>query len=202
MDMGMRNLDMYLGLEGQVVYDTYDALKGICNTKQALIKDDNFKNVHIMAASPINQQEEVLEEDAGKLLEELKSKFDYIIIDGPPGIGKNIELVSPFIDIGIVVLTPDYATIRDADSVDSFLLRRRVKHRYYVVNKAVLDLEKRGLEVKLDEIDTIMKSKPLGAIAYDENIHISTNIGVPIVSKPDAYITKNFLKIAKRIMEV
>jgi septum site-determining protein MinD len=201
LDMGMRNLDMYLGLEGKVVYDTYDALKGVCRTRQALIKDDKFKHLSIIAASPINDLHSIPKDNARILFKELRQRFDYVIIDGPPGVGSNLELVSDFVDTGIIVLTPDYAAIRDADSVEAFLRKNRIKDRYYVINKAVLQLEKRGLEVKFDEIDQMIKAKPLGAIAYDENIHISTNIGVPIVSKKDAYITKNFLKIANRIME-
>ncbi|HKK95888.1 MAG TPA: septum site-determining protein MinD [Anaerovoracaceae bacterium] len=201
LDMGMRNLDMYLGLEGKVVYDTYDALKGVCRTRQALIKDDKFKNLSIIAASPINDLKSIPKESATILFKELKQRFDYVIIDGPPGVGSNLELVAGYADAGIVVLTPDYAAIRDADSVEAFLRKNRVKDRYYVINKAVLQLEKRGLEVRFDEIDSMIKAKPLGAIAYDENIHISTNMGVPIVSKKNAYITKNFLKIANRIIE-
>ena len=200
LDMGMRNLDMYLGLEGKVVYDTYDALKGVCRTRQALIKDDKFKNLSIIAASPINDLHAISKDSSRILFRELKQRFDYVIIDGPPGVGSNLELIADHVDTGIIVLTPDYAAIRDADSVEAFFRKNRIKDRYYVINKAVLQLEKRGLEVRFDEIDSMIKAKPLGAIAYDENIHISTNIGVPIVSKKDAYIKKNFLKIGLQLM--
>ncbi len=201
MDMGLRNLDLYLGLENNVVYDVYDAMMGVCQIKQALIRDRRFDNLCIMGASPEREKGDLTPLHVQVLCEKLREQFDYVIMDAPSGLDDGLVLAAAGVDAAIIIATPEYAALRDADAVDMELMKLGVKRRYLVLNKLIAEMMTAGYIPKLREVVAMMRPEFLGVIQFDSNINISTNVGVPIVMKRDTYISRNFDGIIDRLEE-
>ena len=202
MDTGLRNLDLYLGLENNVVYDVNDVLNGVCRIKQALIKDKNFDNLFFMAASPKQDDGEITPLHLKVLCDKLKEVFDYVIVDSPAGIDDGLAIALGGADEVIMLLSPEYAAIRDCETVSLLLKERNFYNIHYVFNKVNINLMNRGLAPSVDDIPRDIREKIIGVIQDDENILISTNMGLPVVFMEDTYIIKNFQKIAERIKEL
>lgn len=201
LDLGLRNLDLYFGLENNVVYDVYDVLTGVCRIKQALIRDKRFQDLYLMAASPSRDDGSLTPLHMKVLCEKLKKNYDYIIIDAPSGIDDGLVISSAGADAVIIVTTPEYSALRDADTLDRELLRLGVKNRYVILNKVVAEMMRAGYMPRLREITSMLQPPLAGVIQYDENIQISMNLGVPIVLKKGTYIEENFENIAGRLEE-
>lgn len=201
LDLGLRNLDLYFGLENNVVYDVYDVLTGVCRIKQALIKDKRFESLYIMAASPARDEGNLTPLHMKVLCDKLKNMYDYVIIDSPSGIDDGLVLSSAGADAAIIVTTPEYSSLRDADLLDRELLKLGIRDRAVVLNKVMVELMNAGYAPRLKDVTAMLMPPLAGAVQYDENIHISTNLGVPIVLKEKTYIQENFKKITNRIIE-
>ena len=202
MDCGLRNLDLYLGLENNVVYDVMDVLNGVCRIKQALIKDKEFPNLYFIAASPRTDEGDITPLHMKVLCDKLKKVFDYIIVDAPAGFDDGVQVALGGVDSVIMVIAPEYASIRDAESVAAALDEQNIRSVYYVLNKVNVDLIKRDLSPDLNEIPASIRDRVIGVIQDDENIHISTNVGMPMVYMEDSYIKKNFDRIAHRVLKL
>jgi len=199
LDLGLRNLDLYFGMENKVVYDVYDVLTGVCRIRQALIKDKRFESLYIMAASPTRDDGTLTPLHMKVLCRKLSAQFDYIIIDAPSGIEDGLVLSAAGTDAAVIVTTPEYASLRDADAVDRELLNMGITERYVVLNKVMAEMMAAGYIPKLREITSMLRPQLAGVIQFDENINISTNLGVPIVMKEGTYIQENIEKIVDRI---
>ena len=201
MDMGLRNLDLYLGLESNVVYDVSDVMNGVCRIKQALIKDKSFPGLYLMAASPKRVDGEITPLHMKVLCEKLRGQFDYIIVDGPAGIDDGLAVASAGADMAVVVVSPDYAAARDVEMVRLVLKEMGIERVGFVVNKLNMKMIRKGFAPDVSEIVRGFQRELLGVIQYDENISISTNLGVPVVFMRETYIADNFRKISRRIAE-
>ena len=201
MDMGLRNLDLYLGLESNVVYDVSDVMNGVCRIKQALIKDKSFPGLYLMAASPKRADGEITPLHMKVLCEKLRGQFDYIIVDGPAGIDDGLAVASAGADMAVVVVSPDYAAARDGEMVRLVLKEMGIERVGFVVNKLNMEMIRKGFAPDVSEIVRGFQRELLGVIQYDENISISTNLGVPVVFMRETYIADNFRKISRRIAE-
>lgn len=199
MDMGLRNLDIALGLESRVVYDIVDVVTGVCKTKQAILRDRRFSGLYLMSAAQQQDKGEITEQHMKNLCEKICTKFDYILMDCPAGLGKGVELAASVAGKAVIVTTPEFAAIRDADMLDRRLLQLGVQERHYIVNKINMELMAGGLIPSLEQIDQILRAQICGTILQDENIYLATNNGVPIVSKKGTYIERNFNHIADRL---
>lgn len=202
LDTGLRNLDLYLGLEDRIVYDVNDVLMGVCRIKQALVKDKTFPGLHFIAASPQKPSGEVTPLHIKVLCRKLKEKFDYVIIDAPAGIDDGMVVASAGMDMGIIVVNPEYASLRNAEIVKTTLEEQGVTNIAYVINKINLQLIESGRAPSFDEVTKNIREKIVGIIQEDENIHISTNLGIPIVVMKDTYIAKSFWAMAERIKKL
>ncbi|MCQ2554794.1 MAG: septum site-determining protein MinD [Clostridia bacterium] len=202
MDAGLRNLDLYLGLENNVVYDVYDVLTGVCRIKQAIIKDKEFDSLDFIAASPKPDDGEITPLHMKVLCNKLKKKYDYIIVDAPAGFDDNLQVAIGGADDVFIVTVPEYSSLRNAENMASNLNEQGIGSVYYVLNKVNLKLIKKGLAPELEEIPGIIKDRIVGIIQDDEDIHIATNLGSPIVLNKESYIRHNFEKIAGRILEL
>ncbi|HML38137.1 MAG TPA: septum site-determining protein MinD [Bacillota bacterium] len=201
MNLGLRSLDICLGLENKVVYDVTDVLTGVCRIKQALVRDRRFPELYMMAAPQSRNKAEITPLHMKVLCRKLKKNFDYIIIDAPAGIGEDLTIAGAGADAAVIVTVPEYAAIRDADALDQVLLSIGIKDRTYVINKVMANLIYTGLVPGISEIAETLRPPMAGIIQYDENIHIAANNGLPIVYKEGTYIEKNFRKILDRIIE-
>ncbi|MDD4564556.1 MAG: septum site-determining protein MinD [Eubacteriales bacterium] len=201
MNMGLRNMDICLGLESNVVYDVADVLSGMCRIKQALIRDRRFPDLYLISASQNRQKAEITPLHMKVLCNKLKRNFDYIIIDAPAGVDENLEIAGAGADIAVIITVPEYAAVRDADTLDHLFMDLGIKKRIYVINMVKSNLICSGLIPSIAEIAEAMKPEMAGIIQYDDNIHIAANNGIPIVYKEGTYIEKNFTRIIKRILE-
>lgn len=200
MDMGLRSLDLALGLESKVIYDIVDVVTGVCKIKQAIIKDKRFNGLYLMSAAQNPDKGEINQENLRGLCEKLCTRFDWIIIDCPPGMGKGVSLAASVAEKAVIVTVPEYAAIRDADTLDRMLVGQGITDRRYVVNKVNMNMMAGGLIPTLEQISQILRPKIGGTIQFDTNIHLAVNNGVPVVSKRDSYIEKNFNNIIDRIL--
>jgi len=201
MDMGMRNLDLYLGLENRVVYNIMDVFTGICRIKRAFIKDRRFENLYLMSASPRKDERDITPLHMEILCGRIRESFDYVLIDCPAGIGSGLEISMAGADRALIVTEADMAALRDADILNRYLKENGIKNTCYIVNKVRADLMERKLIPDLNEVSEIMSSsKMVGIIQFDDNIYISTNRGIPIVFKKGTYIEENFQNIKRRFI--
>jgi len=201
MDMGLRNMDIYLGMENRVVYNLMDVMSGICRIKKAMLKVSGFDTLYFMAASPRKDERDITPLHMDILCSKLKRYFDYIIIDCPAGIGDAFDVAMTPADKVIIVTEPGIASLRDADVTERYLREKGKDDICFIVNKVKVDLMRAGLVPGIQEIINMFKGPVAGIIQDDDNIHISTNKGIPIVCKQGTYIERNFMEIANRIME-
>lgn len=201
MDMGLRNMDIYLGMENRVIYNIMDVISGICRIKKAMLKVTGFETLYFMAASPRRDDRDITALHMEVLCNKLKKYFDYIIVDCPAGIGDLFDVSMAAADKTVIVTEPEVASLRDADTTERYLRDNGMENIYIVINKVKMELMQQGLVPSLSEIINMFKSPVAGLIQYDENIHISTNKGIPIVCKKDTYIERNFVDMAVRIIK-
>ena len=201
MDTGLRNLDLYLGLENNVVYDVNDVMQGVCRIKQALIKDKSFPGLYLMAGAPKRPHGEITPLHMKVLCKELAERFDYVIVDGPAGIDDGLAVASAGADLAVVVVSPDYASARDGEMVRMVLKEMGVPKIGFLINKLNMDMIRKGFAPEVSDLTRGFHRDLLGVVQMDENIQVSTNLGVPIVFMQDTYIADNFRNISSRIRE-
>ena len=199
MDFGMRNLDLYMGLENNVVYNVMDILSGVCGVKRALIADKRTPELYLISSALCGDTRDLTKLHMKVLCDILRDHFDYVIIDAPAGVGEYFEVAVAGIDTAIVITEAEMASIRDAQVVQSRLHSVGVHDMYCVVNKINKELAKVGIVPTIKEIKEKLNLPIAGAIQYDTNVSISTNSGNPIVYKTDEYIHKNFNNIIDRM---
>jgi septum site-determining protein MinD len=199
-DIGLRNLDVVLGLENRIVYNIVDVIEGNCRLKQALIKDKKFNNLFLLPAAQTRDKTAVSPEQMQKLCETLKEEFDYVIIDCPAGIEQGFKNAIAGADRAFVVTTPEISAIRDADRIIGLLEANDLKDARLIVNRIRTDMVKRGDMMSVDDVVEILAIDLIGTIPDAEEIVISTNKGEPIVSNQDSISGKAYLNICKRTL--
>ncbi|PKM66322.1 MAG: septum site-determining protein MinD [Firmicutes bacterium HGW-Firmicutes-2] len=199
-DIGLRNLDVVLGLENRIVYNLVDVVEGNCRLKQALIKDKKFPELFLLPAAQTRDKDAVSPEQMKELCENLKEDFDYVIIDCPAGIEQGFKNAIAGADRAIIVTTPEISAIRDADRIIGLLEANEMKDHRLIVNRLRTDMIKRGDMMSVEDVIDILAIDLIGAIPDDENIVISTNNGEPIVINQDVLSGKAYLNICKRVM--
>lgn len=199
-DMGLRTLDIYMGLESKVVYNVYDVLSGLCRIKQALVRDKRFESLYLMAAAPNRRDDSITPLHMKVLCRRLAEQFDDVIVDAPAGIDEGFFLAAAGAEKAVIVTMPEYSAVRDAEKVSQVLAERGMTDCGFIINKVKPELIASGAVPSVAEITGILRIPLLGMIQYDDNIHIAANNGVPIVLKKDTYIYRNFERIVERII--
>ena len=200
MDIGLRNLDLCLGLEDKVVYDVIDVLTGLCRIKQALIRDKRFGSLYLMASPPGSKSADITPMHMKVLYKKLKRNFEYILVDLPSGINETVLTAAAGADSAVIVTLPEHAAVRNADILDSALKEKGIDDVKYVLNKVRGDIISTGLVPGINEISRKLRPDMAGIIQYDDNIHIAANNGFPVVFKRGTYIEENFNRIVDRII--
>ena len=198
-DIGLRNLDVVMGLENRIVYDLIDVIEGRCRISQALIKDKRCQNLVLLPAAQIRDKNDVNAEQMKELIFSLKESFDYILIDCPAGIEQGFKNAIAAADEAIVVTTPEVSATRDADRIIGLLEAAGIKNPRLVINRLRMDMVKDKNMLGVEDILEILAVKLLGVVPDDENVVISTNKGEPLVYKGDSLAAKAFKNIASRI---
>lgn len=198
-DIGLRNLDVVMGLENRIVYNLVDVIEGSCRLKQALIKDKRVSNLFLLPSAQTRDKSSVTPEQMMKLIEELRFDYDYIILDCPAGIEQGfLNAVIPA-DRAIVVTTPEVSAIRDADRVIGLLQSRDITTIHLLVNRIRMDLVKKGDMMNVEDVLELLGVPLIGVVPDDESIVISTNQGEPLAGS-DSVPGQAYLNICRRIM--
>lgn len=198
-DIGLRNLDVVLGLENRIVYDLVDVVTGQCRLKQALIKDKRFEGLYLIPAAQTKDKNAVSEQQMVELCDELRETHDYILIDCPAGIEQGFKNAIAGADRAVVVTTPEISAVRDADRIIGLLEAAEIENPKLIVNRIRPDMVRRGEMMDLEDMKDILAIEVLGIVPDDENVVISTNRGVPTVSDEDSFSGQAFRNIALRI---
>lgn len=180
-DVGLRNLDVVMGLEGRVVYDIIDVFEGRCKLKQALIKDKRVENLHLIAASQTRDKGalsmERMQEIVKNLIED--EGFDRVLIDSPAGIEMGFQTAASAADGALVVVNPEVSSVRDADRIIGLLESSQVSEVRLIVNRLRPEMVKRGDMLEVNDVLEILGVKLIGIVPEDEKILVSTNLGSP-----------------------
>ncbi len=198
-DIGLRNLDVVMGLENRIVYNLVDVIEGNCRIKQALIKDKRYPNLYLLPSAQTRDKNSVSPEQMKKLAAELKDEFDYILLDCPAGIEQGFLNAIAGADSALVVTTPEVSAVRDADRIIGLLEAHEVKKTNLIVNRLRTDMVKRGDMMSADDVVEILAIDLIGVVPDDENIVVSTNQGEPLVGS-DSLAGKAYMNICRRII--
>lgn len=198
-DIGLRNLDVVMGLENRIVYNLVDVVEGNCRIKQALIKDKRYPNLFLLPSAQTRDKSSVTPGQMRKLVDDLREEFDYIILDCPAGIEQGFQNAIAGADRAVVVTTPEVSAIRDADRIVGLLETNEISKIDLIVNRIRMDMVRRGDMMSLEDVTDILGLPVLGAVPDDEGIVISTNQGEPLVGI-DSFSGQAYLNICKRLL--
>ena len=200
-DLGLRNLDVVMGLENLIVYNLVDVIEGKCRLKQALIRDKRYENLYLLPSAQTKDKSAVSPGQMKKLTSELKETYDYIILDCPAGIEQGFQNAIAGADRAIVVTTPEVSAIRDADRIVGLLGEARIPKMDLIINRIRMDMVRKGDMMSVDDVTEILSVPLIGAIPDDERVVVGTNQGEPIVGG-DSKAGKAYQNICKRILGV
>ncbi|ABB14352.1 MULTISPECIES: septum site-determining protein MinD [Carboxydothermus] len=199
-DIGLRNLDVVLGLENRIVYDLVDVVHGNCRLKQALIKDKRLEGLYLLPAAQTKDKTAVSPEQMRNLVSDLKKEFDYVLIDCPAGIEQGFKNAVAGADRGIVVTTPEVSAVRDADRIIGLLEAEGINNPRLIINRIRPKMVRTGDMMGIEDIIEILAIDLLGVIPDDETIIVTTNKGEPAVYDQNSRAGQAFRNIARRIM--
>lgn len=199
-DIGLRNLDVVMGLENRIVYDIVDVVEEKCKLRQALIKDKRFQELFLLPAAQTRDKSAVNEEQMRELTTKLKEEFDYILIDCPAGIEQGFKNAIAGANRAIVVTTAEISAIRDADRIIGLLESSEIKNPELVVNRIKPNMVRRGEMMDVDDIVDLLSIDLIGVVPDDEYVVTQTNKGEPVVQNRKAPSGKAYMEIARRVL--
>ena len=198
-DIGLRNLDVVMGLENRIVYDLVDVIEGNCRLNQAMIRDKHVGELYLIPAAQTRDKTAVQPQQMKDLCRELRQEHDYVIIDCPAGIEHGFQNAIAAADRAIVVTTPEVSAIRDADRVIGLLEAAEIPTPDLVINRLRPGMIKQGDMMDKKDIMELLSVRMLGLVPDDESIIVATNKGVPAVHDPRSWSGEAFRRIAARL---
>jgi septum site-determining protein MinD len=192
-DIGLRNLDVVLGLENRIVYDLVDIVENRCRIRQAMIRDKRLEELYLIPAAQTRDKSAISPSDMIRVCDELRSEVDYIIIDSPAG-----NTIAPA-DIILVVTNPEVSAVRDADRIIGLVEAEEKGPAKLIINRVNPGLTKRGDMLTPEDVVELLAIELIGVIPDDENVVISTNRGQPVALDPKSKTGQAFKNIAKRL---
>ncbi|MEK0314410.1 septum site-determining protein MinD [Cohnella sp. 56] len=199
-DIGLRNLDVVMGLENRIIYDLIDVAEGRCRLNQALVKDKRFDELYMLPAAQTKDKNDISPDQVRKIVEELKPDFDYVIIDCPAGIEQGFRNAIAGADHAIVVTTPENAAVRDADRVIGLLEKTSISQPRLVINRIRPNLLKSGDMLEVDDIIQVLAIDLIGIVPDDEDVIKAANQGEPTVMNPNSRAAMAYRNVARRIL--
>jgi septum site-determining protein MinD len=199
-DIGLRNLDVVMGLENRIIYDLVDVTEGSCRLKQALIKDKRFDELYLLPAAQTKDKDSVKPEQIKKIIQELKQDHDYVIIDCPAGIEQGFKNAVAGADRAVVVTTPELSAVRDADRIIGLLESVKIANPRLIINRIRPQMMKKGEMLDVDEIANILAIELIGIVPDDEQVIKGSNQGEPTVMNPNSRAAIAYRNIARRIL--
>lgn len=201
MDIGLRNLDVILGLENRIIYDIVDVIEGRAKLHQALIKDKRFDDLLFLLPASQHADKYAIETDQMvDIIQELDEFYDYILIDSPAGIEQGFENSIVAADGAIIITTPEISAIRDADRIVGILEQRDIEPPQLVINRIRKGMMDDGDVMDIEEITRHLSIGLLGIVYDDDEVVRTSNQGKPVVLDPDFDSSKGYRNIARRIL--
>ena len=199
-DIGLRNLDVVMGLENRIVYDLVDVIEEKCKLRQALIKDKRFEELFLLPAAQTRDKTAINEEQMKELTEKLKEEFDYVLIDCPAGIEQGFKNAVAGADRAMVVTTAEISAIRDADRIIGLLESSEIKNPELIINRLRPNMVKKGEMMDVEDIVDLLSIDLIGVVPDDEYIITQTNKGEPVIKNKKAPSGKAYIETARRIL--
>lgn len=201
-DIGLRNLDMLLGLENRIVYDILDVVEGRATPEKAFIKDKRGLPLYLIAANQTKNKDAISEEQMVNLINDLKNNydFDFIFIDSPAGIEQGFKNAAAPADAALVVVNPEVASVRDADRVIGLLENMGKEDIKLIINRIDWKKVKKGEMMSVEDIEELLKVPVIGVVPYEDKMVDFTNRGEPIVLNEKYNASKAFMDIARRLL--
>ncbi|MCC5889531.1 MAG: septum site-determining protein MinD [Alkalibacterium sp.] len=201
MDIGLRNLDVILGLENRIIYDVIDVVEGRAKLHQAIIKDKRFNDqLFLLPAAQHADKNAINEEQMIDLVGELKADYDYVLIDCPAGIEQGFKNSIAAADDAILVTTPEISAIRDADRIIGLIEQTPIEAPRLIINRIRKSMMQQGDVMDIDEITRHLSINLLGIIFEDDEVVRSSNKGNPVVLDPNHVSSQGYRNIARRIL--
>jgi septum site-determining protein MinD len=197
-DIGLRNLDLVLGLEKRIVFDLIEVAEGRCQLRQALIKDKRFEALSILPAAQTRDKDAITEEQFASIVDQAAEIADYVLIDCPAGIEAGFRNAVAGASEAIVVTTPEVSAIRDADRVVGKLNEKHIPIRL-IVNRLRPEMVRAGDMLSVEDVCEILSVELLGIVPDDEEVIDTTNRGEPVVLDENAKLRPIYEKIVRRL---
>jgi septum site-determining protein MinD len=198
-DIGLRNLDIVMGLENRIVYDLVDVVEERCRIEQALIRDKHAGELYLIAAAQTRDKDCVSAQQLVDLCRRLEMDFDYVVVDCPAGIEQGFRNAIAAAREALVVTTPEVSAIRDADRVIGLLHASDIRHARVIINRIKPELVRQGDMLSADDVLDMLGVEALGLVPSDDRVITSTNHGTPVVYDPQSPSGREFMRIAARL---
>lgn len=199
-DLGLKNLDVMLGLENRVIYDLKDVMEGRCSLQHAMIKDKREENLYLLPACKTIHIQYFRGEDLKLVVDQLVQQFDYVLLDTPAGIERGFVDSIACVHRAIIVSTLDVTALQDADRIIGILMKEGMEHISFVINRMNVRHIEKGISVSLEEAKQWLSIDFLGYVFDDETIMRANNHGKPVVLQRDSTVYSCFYSIAKRML--
>jgi len=199
-DIGLRNLDVVMGLENRIVYDLVHAIEGACRLRQAMIKDKRLEGLYLIPAAQSRDKTSVRPEDMIAICDQLRPEFDFILIDSPAGIEQGFKNAVAPADQVLIITTPEVSAVRDADRIIGLVEANEKGPARLIVNRLRPDMVQRGNMLDTTDVIDVLAIDLLGVVPEDESIIVSTNQGVPAVMENNSRAGRAFRNIAGRLL--
>ena len=198
-DIGLRNLDVVMGLENRIVYDLVDVIEGRCRLRQAMIRDKRVAELYLIPAAQTRDKSAVSPSDMVRLCDDLRADYDWVIIDSPAGIERGFRNALAPADMVVVVTNPEVSAVRDADRIIGLVEAEEKGPAKLIINRLNTALAKRGEMLSPEDVLELLAIELIGVIPEDENVVMSTNRGQPIVLNGKSRAGQAFQNIARRM---
>ena len=198
-DVGLRNLDIVMGLESRVVYTSMDVIDKQCELNKALVKDRRVDGLTLLAASQKNNKDDMQPEQMKAICSKLQTDHDFVLVDSPAGIERGFNNASAGADEAIVVTTPDVSAIRDADRIIGLLQHAGIEPINLVLNRFSPQLVGNGSMMDQADVLDILNIDLLGIVPEDVGVITSTNRGIPLVYEDTSTGSQAYMRIARRL---
>jgi septum site-determining protein MinD len=198
-DIGLRNLDVVLGLENRIVYDLVDVVEGRCRLRQAMIRDKRLPNLFLIPAAQTRDKTAVSPSDMVRLVDELREESEWILIDSPAGIERGFRNAIAPADVVVVITNPEISAVRDADRIIGLIEAEEKGPAKLVINRIKPEMVKREDMLSPDDVLELLAVELIGIVPEDDNVILSTNRGTPIVLDRKSQAGQAFRNIAARL---
>jgi len=198
-DIGLRNLDVVMGLENRIVYDLVDIVEGRCKLRQAMIKDKRLPDLHLIPAAQTRDKTAVSPKDMVRLADEIRPDFDWVVIDSPAGIERGFRNAVAPADIVLIVTNPEVSAVRDADRIIGLVEAEEKGPAQLVINRVKPEMVRRGDMLSTEDVLEVLAIQLIGVVPEDESVLVSSNQGLPAALDPKSRAGKAFRDIARRL---